>query len=226
MTQPMTQVDVTRHVELFDPSTFNKPIHVIGAGASGSWLVIQLAKLGLTDITVWDFDIVEEHNIANQMYGLDDIGRPKVIALVDIVKRSTGTIVNVKNEKYTGQRLTGYVFCMIDTMSGRKNIWLNNIKLKSAITLYIEPRMGLDVGRVYNIEPMKTEQHAPYEATLYDDSQAEVSACGASVSVVTSAIALSAWCVRQLIEHHAERELSSEILIDLMYNNIITYKWE
>ena len=70
-------IDVSRHRELFNPENFNTPIHIIGVGATGSWLALGLAKLGLSNITVWDFDSIEEHNIANQAYNVGSVGQKK-----------------------------------------------------------------------------------------------------------------------------------------------------
>lgn len=218
-------LDLTRHLELIDPHYFEEPITIIGAGATGSWLALSLAKLGLTNITVYDFDVVESHNIPNQAYSISQIGQPKVNALYDIIYNTTGTKINVKNEKYTNQRLTGIVFLMVDSMAERKRIWETSIKLKSQIKLMIEPRMGLDVGRIYNVNPLDMEQIRRYEETLYSDDVAEVSACGASMTVITTALGIASWCGRSLINWHNKEELDNEILIDFKYNNIITTKW-
>lgn len=225
------QLDTIRHIELFDPHFFNTPVTVIGAGATGSWLVLSLARLGITDITVWDFDVVESHNIPNQAFNLKSfdgdghVGVPKVKALWDMVFLATGTQINIKNEKYTNQRLTGIVFLMVDSMSERKRIWEESIKMKPSVKLLIEPRMGLDVGRVYNVVPTDLNHIREYEKTYYSDDDAEVSACGASVSVISSSLGVASWCTRQLINFHNDVELDNEILIDFMYNNIITERW-
>lgn len=218
-------LDTRRHMELFDPTTFTQKVTVIGAGATGSWLVLQLAKLGIQNITVYDFDIVEAHNIPNQLYGALDVGKPKVTALKEFILHQTGTTINAINERYESKRLSGYVFCMVDTMSGRDKIWKQNIKFKSAVTLYVEPRMGLDTARIYNVEPMNTDHHKRYEECFYGDDEAEVSSCGTSMTVITTALSTSAWVARQLINHHAGEELSNEILLDVKYNGIIETRW-
>ncbi len=218
-------LDVRRHMELFDPYTFSDRVTVIGAGASGSWLVMQLAKLGVQDIHVYDFDTVEEHNVPNQLFGVLDIGKAKVDALREHVHHMTGLEITTYNERYENQRLQGYVYCMVDTMSGRKEIWEKSVKRKSAIKLYIEPRMGLDVFRVYNVIPTNQTHIKRYEDCFYGDDEAEVSACGTSMSVITTALSVSAWCARQLLEHHASTELSNEILVDAKYNNIVETRW-
>lgn len=220
-----THLDVRRHMELFDPYAFTKKVVVIGAGATGSWLVLMLAKLGIQDITVYDFDVIEEHNIPNQLYGIEDIGKLKVEALAHFVEQQTGTVINAIADRFESQRLSGYVFCMVDTMAGRDKIWKYSAKLKSAIALYTEPRMGLDTARVYNVDPMNLTHHKRYEDCFYSDDEAEVSACGTSMSVITTALTTASWCVRQLIEHNAGREVSNEILIDVMYNGIVETRW-
>ncbi len=44
------------------------PVSILGCGASGSALGLQLAKLGVPMLGLWDADIVEEHNLSNQYY--------------------------------------------------------------------------------------------------------------------------------------------------------------
>lgn len=222
----VTQLNVARHYELFDPYKFNTPVTVIGAGATGSWLVMMLAKLGITDITVYDFDKVEEHNVPNQLFGLGEIGYPKVEALFKQVADTTGTQIAIKGEAFQRQRLGGIVFIMVDSMRTRKAIWETSIKYQTAVKHMIEPRMGMDIGRIYNVDPMNPSHIKRYEATLYSDEEAqELSACGNSMSVVTSAVTTAAWCVRQLIELSNDQKLDNEILIDFKYNNIIPFQW-
>lgn len=220
-------LDVTRHSELFVPHEFKTPIHIIGVGATGSWLVMQLAKLGIKGeyINVWDFDKVEAHNVSNQLFGIHDVGKEKAIALADHVSNQTGTEIKVHNKMYTNEPLAGIVFLMVDSMKERRRIFQENIKLKPAVKHLIEPRMGLDVGRVYNVNPLNMAQVRAYEATYYEDDVAEESACGTSMTVITSAMSIASWCVRQLINHNDGTELDNEILLDFKYNNIITNQW-
>lgn len=219
-------IDISRHKELFNPYDVKKPIHVIGAGATGSWLVLSLAKLGLTDITVYDFDKVEEHNIANQLYSISDVGKYKVDALQEMVESMTGTKINVKNKKVENEHFAGIIFMMIDTMSGRKEIYESSIKYKPAIDIMIEPRMGLHMARIYNVLPMSMNVTKQYEKTLYSDSEAEVSSCGNSMTVISSALGTVSWCIRQMIEFCNDGEIDHEILVDFMNNNLFTSKWD
>ena len=161
-------IDISRHRELFDAEKFDTPITIVGVGATGSWVALMLAKLGIRGelITVYDFDVVEEHNVANQIYGLQDISMPKVKALSQLLIKITEIEIHAVNNKLTTQRLSGIVFLMVDSMEQRKLIWENAIKMKSAIQLLIEPRMGIDVGRIYNVNPVNLNHIGDYENTL------------------------------------------------------------
>lgn len=222
----ISDVDISRHKELFDPNKFNKAIHVIGVGATGSWLVFSLAKLGLTNIHVYDFDKVEAHNIANQLFSISDIGEYKVEALKRIVKDTTGTEITIHNKEVKEEAFSGIVFMMIDTMAGRKAIYESSVKYKPSVSLLIEPRMGLHMARIYNILPLNNSSLNEYEKTFYTDEEAEVSACGNSMTIISSALAVTAWCVRQLINFANECEMDEEILIELQNNYIVTSKWK
>lgn len=231
-------MDMIRQLELFDPYNFKTPITVIGAGATGSWLTLCLAKLGIENITVYDFDVVESHNIPNQAFRMSyydgkdkntvdtDIGKMKVESLQSVVYDMTKTEIEIKPEKYTNQRLNGIVFLMVDSMAERKRIWETSIKMKPSIKLLIEPRMGLNLGRIYNVIPTSLNHIKEYEQTYYSDDNAEVSACGASMTVITTAMSIASICARQVINFANDIELDNEIIIDLMYNNFMNTQWE
>lgn len=201
-------INPLRHLSVFSPNDFgSERIDVIGAGATGSKLVLQLAKLGIRNLHVWDFDKIESHNIANQMYSMSQIGKPKVEALKDLVKESAGIELQAHNEKVDGsQALGGVVFLLTDTMSSRKEIWEKGIKLKLGIKLMIETRMGVDNGRVYTINPRSMVHIRGWESTLCEDKKAVASACGASVTVGPTADVLAGMAVWQFIRWYRESQ--------------------
>ena len=186
----------------------NRRIDIIGAGATGSHVVLYLAKLGLSNIHVWDFDHVEAHNLANQAFMKDDIGKFKVDAVKKLVKTSTGRdAVTIHNESVDGsQQLGDIVFMLTDTMASRKQIWQAGIREKSATKLMVETRMGVDEGRVYTIEPSNPSHIKRWEDTLYDDAVAVASACGASVSVGPTAMFLASLSLWQMMRWAAQQD--------------------
>ena len=221
-----TELDVNRHMALFDPYKFgNKKVHIIGAGATGSWLTLQLAKLGISNIHVYDFDVVEMHNVPNQLFGLQHVGMKKVEALKEIIQAYTALEIQAHDEEVSSKRFDGYVFVMVDSMEARKNIFEQSIKMKTAIDLMVEPRMGLNEARVYNVLPLDLSHVKAWESNWYPDSEAEVSACGNSQSVITTALLTASICARQLINHFNGEKLHNEILVDCIYNAIYPTKW-
>ena len=119
--------DYSRQSNIFDRYAWNKskiPVNVIGVGASGSWLTLALAKMGIEKINVYDFDTIGEHNIPNQAFDLESIGEYKVNGLKSVVERQSGIRLNGKVKEVTKKdKLSGVVFMLTDTMSSRKEIY-------------------------------------------------------------------------------------------------------
>lgn len=196
------KISYTRHQQIFDPDDKGGVrIDVIGAGATGSWLVLQLAKLGCRNIHVWDKDTVEEHNLPNQSYGLKHVGKSKVKALASVVKAQSGVKITTHEEWFTGEEDTGeIVFLLTDTMESRRKIWKNlqdNIRWR----LLVETRMGSALGQVYCMEPHDDPEL--YEQTLDvedDDPTVEESACGSQITVGMTAMALASMATWAFVE--------------------------
>ena len=194
-------IDTQRHITIFDPSQHKLPIHIIGAGATGSHITYALAKLGFEDVTVWDFDIVEAHNVANQLYGLEDVGKPKVVALQNYIKRATNVEIKIKNEPCTeNSKLAGIIFLLTDTMVSRGEIW-KTIKLNFDVNLMVETRMGASSGIIHALNPNVIELCKCWEGTLFSDDKGERSACGGRISVGPTAITLTGYAVWSMIQH-------------------------
>ena len=192
----------SRQLSVFQPLRFDKTVDVIGAGATGSHLVYILAKMGVQKIRVFDFDVIEDHNLPNQMFRVTDIGRPKVEALAEVIKQFTNIDiepVNLRVEAGIDYLPANIVFILTDTMASRKEIFDNFLKLQFGVNLVIETRMGADNGRVYAFSPTIIAQIAEWEKTLYDDKVAEVSLCGTSVSVAATALNVASLAVWQML---------------------------
>lgn len=220
-------MDFSRQSELFNPTKFEDiPVHIIGCGATGSWVGIQLAKLGVKEFYLYDDDIIEEHNIPNQFFPKDSVGKFKADVLGDLIRKfgSNSPEVEITKAKVTGNeapKMFGIVFCLVDTMKARKEIFANGIKLNMGVKLYVETRMGLTIGRIYALSPVSISQIKAYEGTLYSDEESEVSACGTSQSVAPTANLIASMAVWKLIKFHNNFEINNEVLIDLQNLNTI-----
>lgn len=222
-------IDTLRHQSIFSPEEFgHKQVDVIGVGATGSRVALSLAKLGIENIHIWDFDTVAEHNIPNQIFGPSDIGQLKVDCTARIIKEATGTKLSTHAEKVDGSQTLGQVvFLLTDTMKSRQEIWAGALKYHLGTSLVIETRMGADNGRVYSLNPNQPSHIKAWEETLYDDAAAEVSLCGAAISVGPTAEIISGLAVWQMIRwfnigQGKEGEEENEIIFSLCPMQVIS----
>lgn len=215
-------INTKRHDEVFNHYAFgSRRIDVIGCGATGSRIAMALAKMGVENLHIWDFDKIEEHNIANQDYDINQIGMYKTQALAQRIKDSTDLDVTIHNEAHDGsQMLGGVVFVLTDNMETRRTIYENRLRYKLSTEFMIETRMGADSGRIYAINPCNFGHVQAYEKTLYTDETASSSLCGSPISVGPTADIVAGFAVWQFvrwfnIEHgkSKETELDNEILI-------------
>ena len=65
-------------------------VTLCGAGALGSLLADNLARQGVRQLTLIDFDRIEEHNAGTQLYGASDVGAKKVDVLRSHLYRAVG----------------------------------------------------------------------------------------------------------------------------------------
>lgn len=218
-------MDFSRQGDWFKGYEFNKPVHIIGVGATGSFVAYQLAKMGVKNIHVWDYDHVEEHNVANQIYGLGNIGDKKVLALQDIIARDTEIVITAHEEKVTAatkDRLQGIVYVLVDSMAARKDIF-SALKYNPRIELVVETRMSIDCGRIYTVNPMDRAMVQKYEKTFYGDDVAEVSFCGSSLSIIPTAMNIASLACWSMIKDYKNMLQTYELVLDYSSNNLFTF---
>jgi len=162
-------MDFQSQKDIYNPENQEVSIHIIGAGSTGSFIALTLAKMGINKIWVYDFDKVEEKNIPNQFYRLKDIKQLKVDALKDIIKEFTGTEVSAENIKVKYSSIPAImdlgsivIFC-VDNMESRKDIYkaLKEIPIK-----IIDTRLGGEGYQIYAIDLLDDKQKEYYEKTL------------------------------------------------------------
>jgi molybdopterin/thiamine biosynthesis adenylyltransferase len=196
-------IDYLRQLNILNPKDFgDRRVTVVGAGATGSFVVSLLAQIGIKNISVWDFDIVEEHNLPNQIYTIKQIGLPKVEALKELIREKSGIEIEIHNERVVDQIKNpgSYFFLLTDTMASRKEIFENCLKGRAFNTdLVIETRMDADCGRVFAFNPNSPNQVKEWQDTLYTDEEATTSLCGASVSIAPTVSLLASLAVWKLI---------------------------
>lgn len=215
-------MDTRKHLDFFNPTVITDEIHVIGCGALGSNIVIQLARLGLTNIHLWDFDTVDEYNITNQIYVFEDIGKTKTEALKNHCLEINPDIIIFTHKKYNDQPIKGYIFSCVDSIETRFRI-ANQNQYNMFIRLLIDVRMGLEQGQVYPINWRIQNQVENYLKTCdFKDSEVEtpVSACGTKLSVSPTVLLITAYSIASFINFNKNLLKHQKIIFDAF--NIIT----
>ena len=189
-------MDILKHLAVFDPQRVVGRVAVVGVGALGSALALQLAKLGLK-LDLFDHDKIEPHNIANQvLYGDADVGDYKAIRAADRLLQLTSTNHHAVTTKVTTKsQIRGYsaVFVCVDSMEQRSAI--TRLLFCSGVKWLCEGRMGARGGAAYCMDAEDPVQMDEYQAELYPDSDVVVdrAACGTIQSVVSTASMAASW---------------------------------
>lgn len=176
---------LTRQLDLIPMDCLNQRITVIGAGAIGSFVVLNLAKMGFQNITVYDFDEVSVENMNNQWYRFKDIGKPKVTSLQDLIKDFTGVSIGAITDKYVDQPLSGIVISSVDSMAVRQIIW-NRCKDNPMVQWFIDPRMAAEYALSFVMDPNDQKDQISYEKTLYTDKDSVQERCTNKGTMYTS----------------------------------------
>ena len=205
-------MDYNRQSSIFDPTCIKgKSVSIIGSGATGSAVALQLAMMGWGNtpqgqgiLKLFDGDTLAEHNLCNQIgYEISQIGKFKVEAMRETIMRKCGFQVKAFPYMVDDQPevKSTYVFLLTDTMNSRKEIFEKLLWYSFETELVIETRMGIKDGRVYAFNPHVPSEVEEWRSTLYTDEEAEVSLCGSSQSIVTTAQFVASLAVSRLIQH-------------------------
>lgn len=196
-------------------------VTAIGAGGIGNPAIVAMAKMGIKKITVYDDDVVEPHNLPNQLFfGFSDIGRLKVDAIALKCQELAGVEIIKKPEKFTDQELSGIVISAVDSMDVRKDIW-NKTKYNINVPLYIEARMGAEIARVYTLRPCDPSLVKWYEGMLYSSKEAVKLPCTAR-AIIYNTLGTAYLIAAQVKKFIKGEPLMKEIISDCSGPILIT----
>ncbi len=200
-----------RQLDILDPKVCKIPIYVIGAGATGSFTILSLAKMGFDNITVFDEDIIEEHNFPNQLYPSSALGKKKVAALKTMVRLFTDVNIKVFPIFYDEQPLKGIVISALDSMKGRKAIFDN---CKDEVELLIDPRTGAEMFRLFTVDMALGSERSWYEKTIHSDEVVDEIPCTAR-TIIYSVLMVSALICKQVKSFCMNQDYKRSVIMDL-----------
>jgi len=208
-------MDYWRQLGILPPKDLeNCSVTLIGAGGIGSPTAITLAKMGVPNLTIYDFDVVDIHNLPNQIYRIQDLKRLKVEALKEIICEFSDCKVTPINAYFDATtKARGIVICAVDKMSVRQEIW-KSIRYNLHVPLYIDARMGAEVLRLHTLKPTDLNSVRWYESTMYGDEDALEAPCTERAIIYT--VMMAASLITNQVKKHVKGEpLNKEIIFDM-----------
>lgn len=159
---------------------------VVGVGAIGRQVALQLTAIGVPSLQLIDFNTVEIENLAPQGYLEEDLGRPKVEATADVCHRLNSTIqIDLVPYRFgRSMKVGNVVFLCVDSIVTRKLIY---DALKDRLSLLVDTRMSAEVVRILTVVDAMGRQH--YPTTLFGAEEAQGGACTAKSTIYTANIA-------------------------------------
>jgi hypothetical protein len=189
------------------------PVTVIGVGAIGRQVALQLAALVVVKLQLIDFDAVEITNVTTQGYLESQVGLSKVAATGSAVQAIDPSIeLELIEDRYRPQqqRIGTAVFCCVDSISARSAIWRS---AGPRCLFWSDGRMLAEAMRILTVAD--EQGRAQYGATLFEPSEAQSGYCTARGVIYTAGIAaglmLHQFC-RWLRQQPVDCDLSLNLL--------------
>ena len=186
-----------RQRELIPPEKLAK-VHavVVGVGAIGRQVALQLAATGVPAMDLIDHDRVAVENLAPQGYWPEDLDLPKVDAtgrLCSCIYPEMSLCCEVEPYRRSAfRRLESLrqsvrqvaLFCCVDSIVTRRLIWES---ARQHLHFFADGRMSAEVMRVLASGRPADDEH--YATTLFDAEQAYAGSCTAKSTLYTASIA-------------------------------------
>ena len=189
---------------------------VIGVGAIGRQVAIQLTAIGIPVLQLIDFDTVEVSNLASQGFMHKDLKRPKVDATAEFCREINYDLqVEVILDRF--KRTTPFgnsVFCCVDSIATRKHIW---DAVKDNVSFFVDGRMSAEVLRVITACDEKSRGY--YPQTLFAAEQAHAGPCTAKTTIFCANIA-AGFMLAQFTKYLRLLPVDPDIQINLLASEL------
>jgi molybdopterin/thiamine biosynthesis adenylyltransferase len=169
---------------------------IIGLGGIGSHLSFQLARAGAKNLSLYDDDMVENHNIGGQLFSSQQVGDSKVFATKQIIEMLVSPEQGTKIYSNVRQTLSpmfqrfsnSSLFCCVDNMTSRRKLAedfkrklegvTNNNSRVSVDKIYFESRLSPTGFEIFCLRNDKESEIDFYlENCLFTDEQATGLSC-------------------------------------------------
>ena len=176
-----------RQREIIPPSALAKcRVTVVGVGAIGRQVALQLATMGVPAIQVIDPDRVEAVNLAAQGYHEADLGELKVVATraACLALNSQCDIEMCPHRFRRSGPIGDVLFACVDSIETRRLIWQ---AVRDRVSLFVDGRMAAESLRVLAAwDDVSREQ---YPRTHFSAGEAHRGSCTAKSTIYCANVA-------------------------------------
>jgi len=221
-------MDLSRQTDIINGENLRmQKILIVGSGSIGSYTCLALSKMGAENITMIDFDTVEAHNIPNQFFRIEDIGKTKVEALAEEIMGLTGTMLTCNTTKFDEKHVAelnkddgAIIIAAADNMAVRKEIYDSVVKHQN-VKRYIDGRMASLSVEIFNINPAVEEDRKLYEGKLFTDEEGADIACTAR-GIVFPVMTCASIITNMVKQYVSEQDMSRHIIVDYSKDFFVT----
>jgi molybdopterin-synthase adenylyltransferase len=189
---------------------------VIGVGAIGRQVALQLAAIGVRRLQLVDFDRVDLTNITTQGYFVDDIDELKVEAMERAIARiDPAIVIEQVNDRFRPKLQIGTaVFCCVDSIEARGVIWRS---VQNRTSFWEDGRMLSETMRILVATDDASRTH--YLTTLFAAREAQQGSCTARSTVYTANVA-AGLLVHQFVRWLRRQPIDADTSFNLLANEI------
>ena len=191
-------------------------VTVVGVGAIGRQVALQLAAMGVSCLQRVDFDRVEIHNLASQGYLEGDLTYLKVMATADQCTRinSRIDIVRIPERFKRNTKVGNVIFICVDKIETRKLLWDS---VKDQVECWVDGRMTAEVLRVLTACDPVSRKH--YPTTLFSAGEAHQGTCTAKTTIYCANIA-AGLMIAQFAKWLRNLPIDSDIQFNLLTSEL------
>lgn len=189
---------------------------IIGVGAIGRQVALQLSAMGIPWLQMIDHDKVEWSNLASQGYLEGDMGKLKVNATLELCWRiNTATQIQAVPDRFhRSMEIGNVVFCAVDRIDVRRLIWES---VKDRVNFYCDGRMSAEVLRVLTACDFESRKH--YPTTLFNSDEAFVGPCTAKTTIYCANIA-AGFMLAQFTKYLRLLPIDADIQLNLLASEL------
>ena len=191
-------------------------VTVVGVGAIGRQVALQLASLGARKLQLIDFDHVEPTNITTQGYIAADLGLEKVQSTAQAIRQIDPTIeLQLVADRFRPQHDVGeVVFCCVDSISARAAIWR---AAGHRCRFWCDGRMLGEVIRILTVADDQGRRH--YPTTLFQQAEAAGRRLHSRGVIYTANIA-AGLMIHQLVRWLRWQPIDQDLSLNLLVSEL------